>query len=143
MRGPAAPESRVDAIVKFMHTLAMPDLPKKQSVKLHTGNLIGDLEQHGQNVERGQQIFESLQCEKCHTPPLYTSSGTYDVDLSDDQGNIRFNPPSLRGIQRRRSFFHDGRVSSLREVFATHRHQLPDALKPTDLDALECFLNSI
>jgi cytochrome c peroxidase len=95
------------------------------------------------SIERGHQVFNRLKCDRCHVPPTFTSSGVYDVGLRDELGNRRFNPPSLRGVGQRAAFFHDGRATSLRDVFAVYRHpgnaQLPEA----DLTDLLAFLRSV
>jgi cytochrome c peroxidase len=95
------------------------------------------------SIERGHQVFNQQKCNRCHVPPTFTSPGVYDVGLHDEVGNRRFNPPSLRGVSQRAAFFHDGRATSLRDVFAVYHHpgsaQLPDA----DLTDLLAFLRSV
>jgi DNA-binding beta-propeller fold protein YncE len=95
------------------------------------------------SIERGHEVFNRQKCDRCHAPPTLTSPGIYDVGLRDELGNRRFNPPSLRGVGQRAAFFHDGRATSLRDVFAVHRHpgnaQLPEA----DLTDLLAFLRSV
>jgi DNA-binding beta-propeller fold protein YncE/mono/diheme cytochrome c family protein len=94
-------------------------------------------------IERGHAVFARQKCDRCHVPPTFTSPRLYDVGLRDELGNRQFNPPSLRGVGQRAAFFHDGRATSLRDVFAVHRHpgntQLPDA----DLADLIAFLQSV
>ncbi len=94
-------------------------------------------------IERGHAVFARQKCDRCHVPPTFTSPRLYDVGLRDELGNRQFNPPSLRGVSQRAAFFHDGRATSLRDVFAVHRHpgntQLPDA----DLADLIAFLQSV
>ena len=61
---------------------------------------------------RGQAIFMK-HCAECHQPPVYTSARTFDVALTDEVGNARFNPPSLRGLSQRDRYFHDNRAKTL------------------------------
>jgi cytochrome c peroxidase len=94
-------------------------------------------------IARGRKVFSQHKCDRCHVPPTFTSPAAYDVGLQDELGNRRFNPPSLRGVSQRSAFFHDGRASSLRDVFAVHRHpgnvQIPDR----ELADLLAFLRSV
>jgi cytochrome c peroxidase len=56
---------------------------------------------------------------------------------------IRVNPPSLRGVSQGRAFFHDGRATTLKEVFTRHRHQLKAELSRENLDDLLASLESL
>ncbi|WP_161602457.1 cytochrome c peroxidase [Tautonia marina] len=94
-------------------------------------------------VARGANLFRSLRCDRCHTAPVYTSAQVYDVGLSDEQGQTAFNPPSLRGVGRRRLFFHDGQANRLEDVFTEHEHQLEEPLRGEDLADLIAFLKSL
>lgn len=95
-------------------------------------------------IERGRQVFQFLGCDRCHRPPTYTTPATYDVGLDDGlAGHDRFNPPSLIGVSSSAPYLHDGRASSLEEVFREHRHQVDESLSPRDLADLLAFLESL
>jgi cytochrome c peroxidase len=94
-------------------------------------------------IERGHGVFTRQKCDRCHVPPTFTSPALYDVGLRDEVGNRRFNPPSLRGVGQRVAFFHDGRATSLRDVFAVHHHPGATQLPETDLIDLLAFLRSV
>lgn len=94
-------------------------------------------------VSHGRQIFLRNNCIKCHAPPSYTSPEVYDVGLDDEEKNRQFNPPSLRGVGHRDTFFHDARATSLRDVFDVHGHQLAVKLSDKQLDDLISFLKSL
>lgn len=94
-------------------------------------------------LQRGQVVFEFEGCANCHQPSSFTSSGTYDVGLSDERGRSTFNPPSLRGAGQRSSFFHDGRAARLEDVLHRFRHQLERPLTPEDSAALLEYLRSL
>ncbi len=95
-------------------------------------------------LERGRVLFGSLGCAKCHVPPVtYTTDGTFDVGLADEAGQKKFNPPSLRGVSQRTSFFHDGRAGSLEAVVGEYGHQLAAGLEGKDLVALVRFLEGL
>ena len=94
-------------------------------------------------IERGRAVFTREKCDRCHVPPTFTSPRLYDVGLRDELGNRQFNPPSLRGVGQRAAFFHDGRATSLRDVFAVHRHPGDTRLPDADLADLIAFLRSL
>ncbi|QDU94628.1 Cytochrome c551 peroxidase precursor [Lignipirellula cremea] len=95
------------------------------------------------SIARGQAIFSRQGCVECHVPPTYTSSAVYDVGLHDERGRTEFNPPSLRGVSQRRSFFHDGRARSLSDVVQRERHQQTSPLKAAEARDLIEFLKSL
>src|SRR5690606_30137801 len=94
-------------------------------------------------VARGRNVFESRDCATCHAPPHYTTPAVYDVGLADDQGETEFNPPSLRGVSQRDSFFHDNRAATLRAVFEEHQHPNGTRLTGENLADLLAFLESL
>ena len=130
MQGTTPSDIQVQALVAFIEALSPPPVIRHATQQL-------------ESVSRGRDLFRSLECGRCHAPPTYTSPNTYDVSLADELGNNQFNPPSLRGVATRRSYFHDGRATSLAEVFTEHRHQLTVDLSRSDLDSLLDFLMSI
>ena len=127
MRGPQAEDGQVGDIVAFLKTLP----PPPQLAPSDARSL------------RGRQVFTDLGCANCHEPPTYTSTKSYDVNMKDAQGNRHFNPPSLRGVARRGSLFHDGRCASTSEAFITHRHQVEQNLSDDDVAALVRFLSTL
>ena len=131
MRGRPPVEEDVRALTAFVRTLPPP--PPRNAI---TGP-------DASAIERGRRVFESRRCDHCHTPPEYTSAAAYDVGLSDELGNSKFNPPSLRGVGQRDALFHDNRVRRLPEVFTKFRHQLNDRLSEHDLADLVAFLRSL
>lgn len=95
-------------------------------------------------LARGEKLFGELGCIQCHIPPrTYTSHGVVDVGLSDELGQRKFNPPSLRGVSQNARFFHDNRAPTLESVFIDHGHQLPRDLAPQELSDLVRFLKSL
>lgn len=94
-------------------------------------------------VARGKTLFASMRCATCHAPPAYTTAKTYNVGLTDKQGNTRFNPPSLRGVGQRGPYFHDGSAKSLEDVFRKHRHRLRGEPADEELSDLIAFLRSL
>ena len=132
MRGEKADDKQVKAIVAFMKTLK----PAPTLASL-------DAKPDKPAISAGHKLFTRLNCNRCHTAPTYTSNATYDVGLKDTVGNRRYNPPSLRGVARRRLLFHDGRAKSLEGVFVKYRHQLPKGITRKEIDLLLAFLRSV
>lgn len=133
MRGDGFSARETNDVVAFLHTLDRPPTfcsPQTPEQAAH--------------IERGRELFNRLGCARCHIPPLtYTSDATYDVGLSDERGQKKFNPPSLIGVGYRKSLFHDGRARSLREVVVEYGHQLNDAVSDEQIDDLIAFLESL
>ncbi len=94
-------------------------------------------------IVRGREVFRSRKCASCHEPPEYTTPQKVDVGLADEVGNREFNPPALRAVSRRDAFFHDGRVPSLRDVFAREHHPRGLELSPREVDDLVAFLGTL
>ena len=133
MQGRAIPAERADDLVAYMRTLQPP--PGLADSK--TGGPFAE------SVARGRKVFSRQGCARCHTGRTYTTHTSYNVGLADALGNERFNPPSLRGVSQRSSFFHDGRAESLRDVFTTHEHQIAKALSGRELDDLVRYLQHL
>jgi cytochrome c peroxidase len=104
-------EKQVAALAAFLGTL---ELPPPVDVLRGTEDKAA--------VVRGQKVFEQHDCARCHAPPTYTTPDAYDVGLKDNEGNTRFNPPSLRGLSHRGPFFHDGSAKTLEEIFLQRKH---------------------
>jgi YVTN family beta-propeller protein len=130
LRGKAPDPSQVGAVTAYLRTLAPPP-PVVSDPALAPA------------VARGRAVFERRRCDRCHTPPTYTSASTYDVGLADGAGNTVFNPPSLRGVGQRDRLFHDGRARGLEEVFTRFAHPDDRELPPGDVADLLAFLRSL
>ena len=93
-------------------------------------------------VGRGYRAFQQWDCDHCHEPPAYTSPRTYDVRHPDEMGQLKWNPPSLRGVSQLPAFFHDNSASSLRDVLYTFKHPHGQDLSG-QVDDLIAFLESL
>jgi cytochrome c peroxidase len=134
MHSRPATADQVNDLVSFLHTLPPP--PPAEPVRAD--------EADRRRVERGRAIFQEHGCSHCHIPPLtYSSHETHDVGFSDERGQRRFNPPSLRGVSQGYHFLHDNRAATLEDVFTQFRHKVGDGISPTDLADLLRFLRSI
>lgn len=128
MQGNPPSDDQVRDLVAFLETLSGPE---------------GSANSSDQSlIAAGKAVFDRQQCGQCHAGSTFTSPATYDVGFVDEQGQRRFNPPSLRGLRSADSFFHDARASNLEEVFRQQQHQLESPLEEADLQALLVFLRS-
>ncbi len=128
MHGSALRPERLNELVVYLRSLKPPPKMKKAA------NTI---------VQKGREIFLKQGCAECHAGPLYTSDGTFDVQLVDKAGNRKFNPPSLRGFAHRVSFFHDGRFDRGADVVEVAKHKLQSELTAEEVAALLAFLDSL
>ena len=94
-------------------------------------------------VARGRKVFQARKCAECHAAPDYTAKGAFDVGLLDEAGNRKFNPPSLLGVGARPPFLHDGRATSLPDVFHRHRHPRESGWSYTEVEDLVAFLKTL
>lgn len=98
-------------------------------------------------AKAGEAIFDREDCQKCHTPPLYTSNkltiaegfrppadlpASLDVlrktvgtdsglALKTRKGTGYYKVPSLRGVWYRGRYLHDGAAATLEEMFDPNR----------------------
>ena len=129
LRGRDLTPREVADLTAYLRTL---DLPESDPAAPEDAGLIA----------RGQAAFSDYACNRCHAEPLFTTPGVHDVGLTDERGNARFNPPSLRGVGARRVLFHDGSARSLEEVLRIHPGNgivVPEARVP----ALIAYLRSL
>ncbi len=127
MHGSRPTEQQVADLTAYLRTLAPP--PHGVS--------------SGDSARRGETVFQARGCVRCHAPPTYTTSRTYEIDLEDEMGKKSFNPPSLRGVSHGVAFFHDGRAATLDEVLTRYRHQVPGDVPKQEVDDLLAFLRSL
>jgi cytochrome c peroxidase len=96
-----------------------------------------------EDIRLGSQIFHSHECSKCHDPSSrFTSADVYDVGVTDEYGQRKFNPPSLSTLKVRRAFFHDGRFKLLDEVLRNHP-RAEAVYSDLELKQLKAFLLSL
>jgi cytochrome c peroxidase len=130
LHGAAPTDADVAALTAFLRSLS----PPPSAAQTRRPN--------GATIARGREIF-GRECTACHPPPHYTSRGRYDVGLTDEVGNRRFNPPSLRGIGQRERLLHDARAGSLDDLFRHHHHPPGAALTDQDITDLIAFLRTL
>jgi cytochrome c peroxidase len=140
MHGSRPSSRQVADLIAYLRSLTPPPLPQPLS---SLGGRGARDEGVKDAVRRGAAQFQTRGCVRCHAAPTYTTPKTYDVGLEDELGKKLFNPPSLRGVRHGVTFFHDGRATSLREVFSRYHHQIPADMPRKELDDLLTFLHSL
>jgi cytochrome c peroxidase len=117
-----------------------------------------------QQEQLGATIFHlGGQCSQCHSTNLQVADEAHNIGLdatsgaTDGAGNGRFKVPSLRNVEARDGYMHNGRFDTLEEVVQFYSNGvqnnpfLDDALNPsqgnlftpTDRAALVAFLKTL
>lgn len=129
MRGREATDQQLNAIEAYLQTLSPPPVPQRSL--------------DSQLVEEGERLFEQRGCRQCHEPEPGADLTAFDVGLTDELGQKRFNPPFLEGVSQRERLLHDGRAASVRQVLEEIKHPDQNALPPAEVDALVEYLRSL
>lgn len=118
-------EKTEKALAQFFRTLISSDSKFDRYMKGQTSLSASEA--------NGYDIFNSEKgdCFHCHSPPLFTDHELHNIGLdsmpsSDDRGHFvisgdssdfgAFKTPTLRNVELRDRYMHDGRFSSLEEV---------------------------
>jgi len=80
-------------------------------------------------------------CGNCHTSPLYTNMGKYDVDTGTEREyDVGFDTPTLVEIWRTGPYLHDGRAATIKEVVTKYnkddRHGKTSSLSEREIHDL-------
>ena len=98
--------------------------------------------------ELGRQLFSGKAgCASCHNGPQFTAEETFDGKVEDRKDrDLKYNPPTLRGVASRRRFLHTGKARSLDAVL-TKYHRTEDlvgeSLNDEEREALIEYLKSL
>lgn len=93
-------------------------------------------------VARGSIAFQQWDCDHCHEPPTFTTPKIYDVRHPDEMGQLKWNPPSLRGVSQLPALFHDNSASSVRDALYRFKHPHGQDLSG-QIDDLVAYLESL
>ena len=134
--------SELDALAAFVSSLTeFPLSPHR--------NADGTLTADGRS---GRQIFVTLGCQICHSPPRFTDGLRHDVGtvepssglgIGQSLDGIGFETPTLRGIWNTSPYFHSGRATSLYEVLGNLDHGDTGGLTASEIDQLIAYLLQI
>ena len=131
----------LDALAAFVESLQ----PKPSPFRLTDGTLTPE-------AARGQAVFHraDVGCAECHVPPLFTDFILHDIGTGNGPGELlgpAFDTPSLRGVWHTAPYLHDGRASTLRDVFIIHnptdQHGQTTHLSEAEVHDLVAFLLSL
>jgi DNA-binding beta-propeller fold protein YncE len=98
-------------------------------------------------AKRGQGVFVSAGCIRCHPPPLWTDLRSYDVGTGRGRDPVAaLDTPTCAELWRTAPYLHDGSAATLREVLTTRnagdRHGATIALSELDMEALVRYVES-
>lgn len=96
----------------------------------------------------GKKVFDNQNCVSCHSGASRQDNGLkklVEVPVSplDLGAAAGIDTPTLEGIWNTAPYFHDGRASTLREVFATYNHGISSGITSAETDALVAYLSSL
>jgi DNA-binding beta-propeller fold protein YncE len=89
------------------------------------------------DLEKGEALYRSLECNECHPGPLYTDLNSYT--LGEDE-SLQWDTPTLVELWRTGPYWHDGRYADLEEIFEKEMHGLQESLSSDDIRTLNAYL---
>ena len=146
---PISADTVAKAIATFERTIVSGQAPFDLWIK-------GSENAISENAKAGFDLFNSkAECSKCHTEWLFTDNGFHDIGIEGkDPGRWQhlhlsamqsaFKTPTLRNVDRRAPYMHDGSEASLEQVIEFYdlggkarRPSLAPEMKPLHLTAQE------
>lgn len=94
------------------------------------------------SAERGKRVFDKHNCGYCHSGPLYTDMKMHVIgdDVEFEKG---WDTPTLVEVWRTAPYLFDGRATTMKEVFETHRHGITRRISDRELNDLVEYVNSL
>jgi cytochrome c peroxidase len=90
----------------------------------------------------GREVYEKMECQKCHSGPFYTDLKMYRIG-----DNIEFekgwDTPTLVEVWRTAPYLYDGRAATMRDVFVKHKHGIEKKISNKEMDELVEYVNSL
>jgi len=103
----------------------------------------------GVAAERGRKLFQSKRvgCNRCHPAPLYTDLRLHNIGTRNaNESTDHFDTPTLVEVWRTAPYLHDGRYTTLGELFVEGRHGLKhvgDDLSDREIEDLVKYVLSL
>ena len=99
-------------------------------------------------LARGKEVFLKARCHVCHPAPHYSDLKKHDVRVAGKTDlRSRFDTPSLLEVYRTAPYLHDGRATTLHELFTDHNkldlHGRTSGLSQQELDDLIEYTRSL
>ncbi|MDZ4657741.1 MAG: cytochrome c peroxidase [Bythopirellula sp.] len=111
------------ALSQFVRSMVSYNSKFDQAVAAGTPTAPNYAAVYNSQEQLGATIFHvNNQCSQCHTTNVQVAANTHNIGLdansaaTDGAGNGRFKAPSLRNVEVRDGYMHDGRFDSLEEV---------------------------
>jgi len=124
--------------------------------RYRTGDELTQAQRRGKRIfERvfdnsGNSISDEKRCDYCHSYPYFTSRENFDVGTSswlDTDNHSTFDVPHLNNIYATPPYLHDGRASTLDEIWTIYnpkdKHGLTNDLTKDQLNDLIEFLKTL
>ena len=132
----AGSSSHLDALAAYLDSIKVPPSPYGSE---------------RESINAGEEKFNALGCQVCHTPPLFSDLQLHDVgtgvparEKNPNGRGTNFDTPSLRGVWFTAPYFHDGSAATLRDVFATGTtHNISADISEQKLQALIAYLRAL
>ena len=126
------------AMVAYLKTLQHPVNPRASTTDLVLTR----------QLDLGRNLFTGKAgCATCHTGSQFTSADTFDGKVEDRKDrDLKYNPPTLRGVASRRRFLHTGKARSVDAVLIKyHRPEdlAGESLTDEEREALVEYLKSL
>jgi len=147
MADPFAPED-LDCLVAYIESLPPPSLPPDPGREPTPAQQRGKAIFERTRANDGREIPVAKRCTTCHPPPLYTDRLTASVGTrTPTDASDRFDTPHLLGIAHSAPYLHDGRATTLEEIWTVYSpqetHGIVNDLTKTQLNDLIEFLKSL
>lgn len=132
------PQEDIDAIMAYLKSIEPVPSPHLEQGRL------------SQAASRGKELFFSdrVGCYRCHPEPLYTDQQMHNVGTArEDSNRSTFDTPTLIECWRTAPYMHDGRYTTLQQVFQEGNHGLSNnsdhPLTRQELNDLTQFILSL
>lgn len=145
------PEDRLDDLVAYLESLPAP--PPDRGAGSIAGRDSGAVVRGAALFRRdhrkdGALIEPDGRCVTCHPPPLYTNRLTADVGTQGPRDDLAaYDVPHLGGIGSKAPYLHDGRATTLEEIWTLpgvgDRHGVVSDFNKADLNDLVEYLKGL
>jgi len=140
----------LDAITAYILTGIKypPNLQYNPDGKLTEAQLRGKTVFERTMDNNGNVIPENNRCITCHPPPYYTNLQLANVGtLASSDDTIKFDTPHLNNIYASPPYLHDGRASTLEEIWTLYgkedKHGMANDMNKNQLNDLVEYLKSL
>jgi cytochrome c peroxidase len=145
MRTDPFPEDKLRELAAFIRSQPPPRIPRPADGKLSPAQQRGRDLFFATHTPGGTPIPYFNRCDTCHRPPLYTARLPFSVGTqSETDASGLFDTPHLLGIGVTAPYLHDGRATSLEEIWTVYstrdEHGVTSYMNKIQLNDLVEFL---